>query len=188
MGDDADLLAATARGDVDAFDRFYRRHLPLVVSFCRRAAGDPELAADLTAEVFAQALASCRRYRPVHPTAGPWLLGIAHNKLRESLRRGQVQDGVRRRLGMQPLMVDDERLGRVEELAALGAGELAAAFERLPAAEREAVRARVIDERDYNEIALSLRCSRSVVRQRVSRGLARMRRQLTVPDSGETGR
>jgi RNA polymerase sigma-70 factor (ECF subfamily) len=186
MDDDAALLQATAEGDADAFDRFYRRHLPVVVSFCRRAAGDPELAADLTAEVFATALSFAGRYRPQQTTASPWLIGIAHNKLRESLRRGRVQDAVRRRLQMSPLLLDDERLQRVEELAVLGSGELAALFEQLPPDEREAIRARVIDERDYDEIAASLRCSRSVVRQRVSRGLARMRRYLSASQTTET--
>jgi RNA polymerase sigma-70 factor (ECF subfamily) len=188
MDVDADLLAAAAHGDAGAFDRFYRRHLSMVVSFSRRAVGDPELAADLTAEVFAAALASCGRYRPDHPTAGPWLLGIANNKLRESLRRGRVQDNVRRRLGMQPLVIDDERLQRVEELAALGTDGLAAAFAALPPDEREAIQARVIDERDYHDIATSLECSRSVVRQRVSRGLARMRAQIAARPNTENRR
>jgi hypothetical protein len=33
-------------------------------------------------------------------------MGIAHNKLRESRRRGRVQDAVRRRLQMRPLEVE----------------------------------------------------------------------------------
>jgi DNA-directed RNA polymerase specialized sigma24 family protein len=35
-----------------------------------------------------------------------------------------------------------------------------------------------MEERDYEDIAKELRCSEAVVRQRVSRGLARLRRQL----------
>ena len=38
------------------------------------------------------------------------------------------------------------------------------------------MRARVLDEEDYAEIAERLRCSESVVRQRVRRGLATLRR------------
>lgn len=48
----------------------------------------------------------------------------------------------------------------------------------LPPDERAAVRARVIDERPYGEIARSLGCSEMVVRKRVSRGLARLRAGL----------
>jgi RNA polymerase sigma factor (sigma-70 family) len=90
--DDAQLLAARSHGDADAFAAFYRRHLPRVVAFALRATGDRELAADLTGEVFAAALAACGRYRADHETAAPWLLGIAQNKLRESRRRGRVED------------------------------------------------------------------------------------------------
>ena len=50
--DDEELIAATARGDADAFAALYRRHLPRAVSYVIRATGDPEVAADLTAEVF----------------------------------------------------------------------------------------------------------------------------------------
>jgi DNA-directed RNA polymerase specialized sigma24 family protein len=37
---DAELLAASARGDGDAFAVFYRRHLPTIVGYCLRVTGD----------------------------------------------------------------------------------------------------------------------------------------------------
>ena len=40
----------------------------------------------------------------------------------------------------------------------------------------EAVRARVLDEEEYAGIASRMRCWESVIRQRVSRGLAVLRR------------
>ncbi len=51
----------------------------------------------------------------------------------------------------------------------------------LPAEQRHAVRARVIEGRGYDEIAADLRCSPSLVRKRVSRGLQRMRSDLETP-------
>ena len=177
--DDEQLLAATARGDAEAFATL----LPAPsrvwsTGFCLRATGDRELAADLSGEVFAVALAVVRPLRAAHMSAAPWLIGIAQNKVRESRRRGRVQDAVRRRLQIRPLALDDEDLLRVEELAAGAAGAIAAAVDALPHAERDAVRARVVEERDYRELAAEMRCSESVVRQRVSRGLARVRAQL----------
>jgi RNA polymerase sigma factor (sigma-70 family) len=177
--DDVALLAATAAGDADAFAAFYRRHLSLVVGFCFRVTGEREAAADLTGEVFAAALAAAGRYRAQHETAGPWLIGIAQNKLRESRRRRRVQDAVRRRLRMRPLELDDDDLERVEALASQADGAVLAAVEALPAAERDAVRARIVDERGYRELAVQLCCSESVVRQRVSRGLARIRADMS---------
>ena len=130
--DDEGLLAATAAGDADAFAVFYRRHLALVVGFGVRATGDREAAADLTGEVFAAALAGCARYRAEHETAAPWLIGIAHNKLRESRRRGRVQDAVRRRLQMRPLELDADDLERVEALASAAGSTVLAAVRSCP--------------------------------------------------------
>jgi RNA polymerase sigma-70 factor (ECF subfamily) len=47
--------------------------------------------------------------------------------------------------------------------------------EELPADQREAVRAHVLEDRDYAEIARSERLSEATVRKRVSRGLRVLR-------------
>jgi RNA polymerase sigma factor (sigma-70 family) len=175
---DAQLLAGVAACDDRAFSAFYRRHLPLIVGWCVRRTRDPELAADLTAEVFAAVLVSAARYEPAHASADGWLLGIARNVLGHSLRRGQVDARARVRLGIPRLTVEDGDLVRVVELADGREGGAAELLAGLPVDEQAAVRARVIDERDYTEIARSLGCSELVVRKRVSRGLARLRAGL----------
>jgi RNA polymerase sigma factor (sigma-70 family) len=175
---DAQLLAAIARCDDRAFSAFYRRHLGTVVGWCARRTGDPELTADLTAEVFAAVLVAAPRYAPIHDSAAGWLFGIARNVLGHSVRRGQVDARARRRLGASPLTVEDDDLARVLELADDRASSARALLAGLPEDERTAVRARVIEERGYGEIARSLGCSEMVVRKRVSRGLARLRAQL----------
>lgn len=167
-------MLATARGDADAFAVFYRRHVAEVLGFLARRTGSCELAADLAGETFAGALLGCGRYRPGGAPALAWLLGIARNKLRESARRGRVDQRARERLGMPPLALDDADLARVELLA--GEGERALELlEGLPVAQREAVRARVLEDRGYRELAGELGCSEQVLRQHVSRGLRRLR-------------
>jgi DNA-directed RNA polymerase specialized sigma24 family protein len=47
--------------------------------------------------------------------------------------------------------------------------------EQLPAEQFQALRSRVLEERDYAEIARDLRCSQAVVRKRVSRALQTLR-------------
>jgi RNA polymerase sigma factor (sigma-70 family) len=173
---DAQLLAGIATCDDRAFSAFYRRHLGAVVGWCLRRTGDPELAADLTSEVFAAVLEGASRYTPRTESAAGWLLGIGRNVLGHSVRRGRVDARARRRLGIAALCAEDEDLARVLELAdGDRAGALLAA---LPADERVAVSARVIEERAYGEIAVGLGCSEMVVRKRVSRGLARLRAEL----------
>lgn len=173
------LLSAIAERDGDAFAVFYRRHLPSVLAYLMRETRDPEQAADLGAEVFAAVLLSAARYEPRGPSALSWVIGIARNKLLMSFRRGRVEARARRRLGLEPLELDDAGLERVERLADDGAGRLQQLLETLPELEREAVRSHVLDERGYSEIAAELRCSEMVVRKRVSRGLGRLRERMS---------
>jgi RNA polymerase sigma factor (sigma-70 family) len=176
---DGDLLAAVVAGDGQAFATFYRRHLPAVVAFLLRETGDREATADLTAEVFAAVFLVARRFRARGAgSARPWVLGIAKNKLRESRRRGRVEDRARRRLGFEPEQLDDEDLARVDELAASPGTAVLELVEELPERQREAVRSRVLEDREYGEIAVHLECSELVARQSVSRGLARLRDRL----------
>jgi RNA polymerase sigma-70 factor (ECF subfamily) len=177
---DGELLAAVVSGDGQAFASFYRRHLPTVVGFLLRETGDREATADLTAEVFAAVFLVARRFRARGAgSARPWVLGIARNKLRESRRRGRIEDRARRRLAFEPEMLDDDDLARVDELAAAAGQPVLELVEQLPERQREAIRSRFVDDRDYDEIARELKCSELVARQRVSRGLARLRDQLT---------
>jgi RNA polymerase sigma factor (sigma-70 family) len=176
---DDDLLTGFAAGDPEAFVLFYRRHLAAVLGFFLRRTGDPELTADLTAEVFSAALLAAERYRPGERPALAWLYGIAAHKLADSRRRGRVEDQARRRLALEPLAIDDAELERVHELADVGGAE--AALADLPTAQRDAVLARVVQERTYSEIADQMRCSELLVRQRVSRGLRTLRARIEDP-------
>jgi len=175
--DETGLLASIAGGDGVAFGILYRRYLPLVVRWCLARTGDRELAADLSAEVFAAALQSARRYRPETGPPVAWLLGIAANKLRESRRRGRIESAARRRLGIARLPLGDEDLARVEELASLDDAVLALVAQ-LPSEQREAVLARVVEDRSYPEVAAQMRCSQAVARKRVSRGLHTLRARM----------
>jgi RNA polymerase sigma factor (sigma-70 family) len=174
---DAELVAAIARGDDEAFSRLYSRYLPIVLRWCLRETGNRELAADLSAEVFAAALTAARRYRTEQGSVAAWLLGISRNKLRESRRRGRIEDSARRRLGVEPAAITDADLERVEELASL-AQQVVELVDALPEEQRRALMSRIVNERSYEQIASELRCSQLTVRQRVSRGLRALRSQM----------
>ena len=167
---DVELLAA------GAFAAFYARHERRVLRYLLGRARDPELAADLCAETFAAALLARRRGAPLPAAPAAWLLGVADHKFADAIRRRRVDDRARRELGMRAIVLDR---GRVEEIARLEDEDvLAVLLAGLPAEQRDAVRARVLDERAYPEIARELRCSESVVRKRVSRGLATLRARM----------
>jgi RNA polymerase sigma-70 factor (ECF subfamily) len=168
---DESLLALTPR-DPGAFDAFYLRHERLVLAWARRRTPSAEVAIDVAGETFVAALGAVRRFEPSRGPAVAWLLGIARHKLLRSYERGQVEARARRRLGTPRIEVYDEGLERVDRLGARPVEELLA---YLPAHEADAVRARVIEERSYPELAERLRCSPLVARKRVSRGLRSLR-------------
>lgn len=133
-----------------------------------------------TTEVFAAVLQARSTFDPQRGDARGWLCAIASNKIVDSHRRGQVADVCRRRLGMSPIALEDEDLRGIDEIAAASeaVGSPSHLLASLPADTRAAVAARVLDEREYADIASELKCSESVVRKRVSRGLASLRSKL----------
>jgi RNA polymerase sigma factor (sigma-70 family) len=169
---DDDLLTSAG---VEGFAIFYRRHVESMLRYFMRSTRDPELAADLTSEVFAAALEGRRRFKPGGAPASAWLFGIASKKLADYRRRGYAEDRARRRLGMERVEPTDEDLRRIE---ALGDDVTVIAMEGLPDDQRRAVKARVIEDRTYEDIAGELRLTPAGVRKRVSRGLAAMRGRL----------
>jgi RNA polymerase sigma-70 factor (ECF subfamily) len=173
-----EALVAEKRLDraTPAFGEFYARYEPAVLAYHRRRVGLPEVAADLTAETFARALASRSRFKPNRGTAVGWLFGIAHHVLVDSARRGTVEQKAREKLGMARIELDDADLARIDSL-----GEddhLHDALDALPVEQREAIMARFVHEESYDETAERLALSSSVIRKRVSRGLTRLRQDL----------
>jgi RNA polymerase sigma-70 factor (ECF subfamily) len=177
MGDPDELLIRTAAGDAEAFGRFYDLFEGELLRFFMRATGRPELAADLVAETFAAALTSAGGYRSELGPSRAWLFGIARHELHDAWERGRVDDEARRRLGLEALILTDAAVDAIERITAEH-GDAVQALEELPADQREAIRGRVLDDRAYDELAASLQCSESVVRQRVSRGLRSLRSRL----------
>ena len=169
---DEELLSAS---DARSFEEFYRHHVDVVLGYFARRTGDAELAADLTQETFAAALAGRRRYKPSAGAATAWLFGIASRKLADAHRRGYAERRMCRRLGMERIDLTDDDVQRIQALAD-GAEDLL--LDALPDAQRDAIRRHVIDERGYDEIAVELDTSEAVVRKRVSRGLATVRERM----------
>ena len=157
---------------LEAFDALYRAHVRGLLAFCVRRTGRPAVAADLCAETFAAALAGRERFDPRRGSESQWLYGIARHQLQRALERGHADDRLRRRLGIETPRPDDETLAAIERLGAPGVEETIGV---LAPAYRDAVRARVLEEQDYEEIAAGSGTSPAAVRQRVSRGLAALR-------------
>jgi RNA polymerase sigma factor (sigma-70 family) len=168
---DEDLLASH---DTQAFGVFYDRHARTLLGYFARRTGDAQAAADLTAETFASAIVAQDRYEPTGAPAMAWLYAIAARRLADYHRHGAVESRMRRRVAMHTPRLSGEDAAMIAVLADDAARAM---LDELPADQREAVAAHVIDERDYAQLAGELDTTEAAVRQRVSRGLARLRRR-----------
>jgi RNA polymerase sigma factor (sigma-70 family) len=172
---DSELLIAS-RTEPEAFTELYRRHAEDLLRYFARRTLDPETAAELTAETFAEAFASRGSYRDQGVNGVAWLYGIARHRLGRFFRNGRVDADARRKLGMPERDLPPDDYERIEDLIDFAPirQALVEALETLSEDQREAMRLRVIDGLGYAEVAERLRCSEQSARQRVSRGLRKI--------------
>jgi RNA polymerase sigma-70 factor (ECF subfamily) len=179
---------AEARTDAAAFAGFYREYALRIAVFFTRRTFDVEAARDLTAETFAQAFESRRRFKGSSDAeAIAWLYGIARHQLSHYTRAGVARQKAVKRLGiaLQPISTDDH--DRIVELAGLAdmRQRIQAAFAELTPDQRDALHLRVIDDRPYPEIARRLGVSEPTARARVSRALRTMAAAIDSPGARE---
>ena len=166
-------LRRSAR-EPEAFAGFYDDHARHLLAYFARRVYDADTALDLTAESFAQAYVSRRRFRGVTDAqAAAWLYRIAQRQLARYFRKSRVERRALERLGLEPPPLDDDQRARIEELADLHdlRAALRVELRRLSAAQREALALRVVEELSYEEVAHRLGISEQTARARVSRGL-----------------
>jgi RNA polymerase sigma factor (sigma-70 family) len=176
---DAELLKA-ARQDPEAFRELYDRYAVWIRSWFLRHTGSEQASLDLTAETFAQAWHSARRFRDLADGSGaPWLFGIARNLLRQYHKHHRVESAARERLGLQaPVAADGyERVDDRNEAGAL-APLVRHALRALPADQRRAFELRIVHELPYDAVAGRLGCTQNAARLRVSRALRAVTMQM----------
>ncbi|MGH7509379.1 MAG: RNA polymerase sigma factor [Gemmatimonadales bacterium] len=145
-------------------------------SYLRFHLPSPDLAEDLTAEVFLRALRSFGRFDPSRGSARAWLFRIAQNALRDHQRQARRRPVVSL-AGMRDLKCDspspEERLLWEEEVAGL-----LAALEELSANDREVIGLCYGSELSMAEAGEILGLSPTATRTRLWRALARLRKTL----------
>jgi RNA polymerase sigma-70 factor (ECF subfamily) len=178
-GSDAQVIAAS-RADPLVFATVFDRHYDAVHRYLARRVGQ-DLADDLAAETFTEAFDARLRFDTTHPSARPWLLGIATNLLRHHHRSEARRLRAYARLDRPA--ADDAR-GEVERrLDAERAGPaIAAAVGRLSADERNVLLLFAWADLRYDEIAVALRIPIGTVRSRLNRARGRLRELI-----GESG-
>jgi RNA polymerase sigma-70 factor (ECF subfamily) len=162
------------RREPEAAGLVYDRYALRLVRYLQQQGASEEAALDATQETFARLIVHRRRVSLADDgSLWPWLAVTGRNLLRDWQRRGIVEARARRRLRIS--IEPDESADALTRLDAdREQASLRLALERLPAEQRAAVNARVVEERDYPEIARASDTTEETVRSRVSRGLRAM--------------
>jgi RNA polymerase sigma factor (sigma-70 family) len=172
------------RRDGPPLEEWYSSYAPALFGYAARRVGR-ELAEDLTAQVFVEALESWSRFDPELGTPRTWLFAIATNLVRTHLRREQRSLDVFARTGVDPLELDP-MLSTEGRLDAEGAWpQVADALRRLTPVDREVLLLHCFAELDYAEIGRTLGLPVGTVGSKMNRVRRKLRRRLH--DAGRGG-
>ena len=159
------------------FEQIYRSNVGVVTAYFARRCADPQTVADLTSETIVRA-ANGWDFDPQRGTARGWLFGIAANVYAQHCAHAANGRAAAFRLaGLADLPVDeiDELAGKID--AQCAGRELIERCSQLSGLERAAVELVDLDGLTPKEAAAALGVSRGVLRMRLSRARARLRKE-----------
>jgi RNA polymerase sigma-70 factor (ECF subfamily) len=178
------LLREIARGDRDAFTRFYDLHAGLVHTFALRILQERGEAEEVVQDVFLQVWRQAETYSTDRGSPEAWLVMMTRSrgidKLRSRRRRDEMVRPAENPDRLPELVVLESASGPAEARATLG-GALA----DLPAAQRSVLELAYFDGLTQSEIAARLGEPLGTVKTRMRSGLERLRGLLAARSRAE---
>jgi RNA polymerase sigma factor (sigma-70 family) len=164
------------------FEQIYRANVGVLTAYFARRSTDPQMVADLTSETIVRATGSFGSFDSGRGSAHAWLFGIAaHVFARYCAQAADGREAVVRLAGMGDLPVDEiDELAEKIDAHRVGR-ELLDRCSRLPALERAAIELVDLDGLTPKEAAAALGVARGVLRMRLSRARARLRKEKEHP-------
>jgi RNA polymerase sigma-70 factor, ECF subfamily len=168
------LLGKIARGDRDAFARFYDLHAPLVHTLALRVLRERGEAEEVVQDVFVQVWRQAETYSIDRGTPEAWLIMMTRSrgidKLRSRRRRDEMVRPVENPDRLAEPAVQASSAGGAEARATLGG-----ALGELSAAQRSVLELAYFDGLTQSEIAARLGEPLGTVKTRMRAGLERLR-------------
>jgi len=168
---DAQLIALARESHVEAFELLYSLHKGRIYTFLLRMLGEPELADDITHDVFVKVYRLLPTLTNEHRVL-PWLYRVASNAAIDTLRRRRRFAWLRigeLRSVEEPQAVDEH--GRVPEQ-----DHVQTVLRSLPAENAGALLLHAIEGYSYQEIAEIQGVSMTAVRSRIARARSAFRK------------
>jgi RNA polymerase sigma-70 factor (ECF subfamily) len=156
--------------DPVAFAEFYRAHVDEVTRFVARRVADPQLVADLTAEVFLAVIEAAARYRGSVGGPRTWLYGIARNVIAAEFRRSAREQRAQSLIAGRRLLDADDVDRLMERIDAFRqVRELHEVLRVLPEGERAVLELVSVDGLTVTEAAAALNIRQVTARVRLHR-------------------
>jgi RNA polymerase sigma-70 factor, ECF subfamily len=178
------LLGDIARGDRDAFARFYDLHAGLVHTLALRMLRERGEAEEVVQDVFLQAWRQAGTYSRDRGTPEAWLITMARSRGIDKLRSRRRRDEM-----VRPAEDPDRLTEPVALESASGPAEaratLGGALGDLPAAQRSVLELAYFDGLTQTEIATRLGEPLGTVKTRMRSGLERLRGILAARSGAE---
>lgn len=190
--EDAQILAALARrcvaGDAAAWEDIVQRLNRRIYNICYRFAGAPEVAEDLTQEVFIKIYRTLDSFDPDRASLNTWITTVTRNLLVDHFRKSKYDRATDSIDAAASSDTEGQTLG--DQLADMGPAPDAGlekremkemvhkALQKLSPELREAVILRDLQDMDYREIAQVLKVPEGTVKSRINRGRTELARLL----------
>ena len=163
---DSELVQTMLGGDKEAFAELYRRRQRDVYRFALHMTGAPDLAEDVTQEVFMVLMRKGNEYDQLKGSVNAFLLGVARNYVLRRLRQERFFVSIDDAVGdtASGEAGASETLARTEAIQ-----NMHKAILNLPAHYREAVVLCDLQELSYADAAAVLGCAIGTLRSRLHR-------------------
>lgn len=180
---DEPALVERARSDAEAFAQLYRLYLPRIHAFAYRRSRSRDVAEEVTAATFEQALRSLPSFQWKGGGFGPWLFRIAANQLVDHYRSEERARGRRpnRPLGRLEALPTGGGFDDVEERA--GTDRLLACLATLNPRYQQAISLRYLAGLSPTQAAEAMGVTKPVLAVTLHRALAALRRALEKDDT-----
>ncbi|MCZ2404652.1 sigma-70 family RNA polymerase sigma factor [Paenarthrobacter sp. Z7-10] len=171
------LLLRIADGDVDAFERLFRRTGARIFALVLRVLADHDLSQDTTQEVSLQVWLTAERFDPSLGSALGWLTTLARRRAIDRVRREQAYRDRQQRYGAGSHVTAHDHVAEAMT-ATLESEAVTRSLLALSPLQAEAIQLAFFGGLTYLEVAATLGVPLPTVKSRIRDGLKSLRRSL----------
>lgn len=170
----ADLLGRCARGDDAAFAEFYDLTSARVYGLVLRVVRAPDLAAEVTQEVYLEVWQTSARYRPERGSVWAWLTTLAHRRAVDRVRSVERERHRDSRWATDELDTERDQTWQQAE-SSLESERVRRGMDELTGLQREALQLAYYGGYTQQQVASLLEVPLGTVKSRMRDGLTRLR-------------